>query len=111
MSTTELKTTENEAFIMLLWGLINDMVNGHTGLLRTVANRLDPTIEDRVHGNLKEFLEGQVTTLQNKRGRILKEIIEMVGEEQWINVIKENLASGFKIESHLWKKTGECELY
>jgi archaellum component FlaC len=74
--------TQQEAYAIHAQSNFYDAVNNHIGILNSVIDRLDKTIEDSVHGNLADLLQSEIDDLVKKRERVHRDTIQYVGGEE-----------------------------
>lgn len=93
-----------EAFALHMNSLFNDCVNNETGLLRRVAERLDPAVTDDTHGSIKDFLFRCCETQQKKLARAKDDIRNFVGgEDTYRRLAKEDFDAGYTISASAWR--------
>ena len=84
MADKAMSLTREEQFIVDMTSCLDDTINGHIGLLRRVAERMDESIMDEVHGSLQALLLGEIEDLQKKRLRGIEKIqVFAGGKESW----------------------------
>ena len=86
--------TVEEAFILLQKSHFDDCANGVCGLLRCLAERIDPEQEDEVQGNLKQFLLSCAQRLRDNNERSTREITEHFGEGRRKELARQFLEDG-----------------
>ena len=79
--------TREEQFIIDMTSCLNDTINGHIGLLKRVAERLDRGIMDSVHGCLRDLLWKETQDLERKRQRGMEKIHAFAGGEEAYHAI------------------------
>lgn len=88
------RMTVEEAFILLQKSHFDDCANNVCGLLRDVASRIDPDVEDEVQGSLKAFLLSCAQRLRDNNVRSFKEITEHLGEERCRELTRQFVEDG-----------------
>lgn len=95
--------TDFEAFVLHMRSMFMDALNNETGLLRCLAEDLDP---QGGMGHLKPLadrLRGMANELQKKLARVKNDIEEFVGCGARLNaLLQEDFDAGFKLSAYQW---------
>lgn len=95
--------TNPEAFALHMRSMFMDAINNETGLLRCLAENLDP---EGGLGHLKplaDHLRGMADELQKKLSRVNGDIEEFVGGEPRLHELyKEDFDAGLKLSAYQW---------
>jgi len=82
MAQVRMGILQDEALALYLLSIDAGAINSHIGLLRGVANRMDRSASDTVHGQLQSFLDGQCDELATDRERFNNIVNKYLGDRR-----------------------------
>jgi len=99
--------TSEQAFNLHMVSLFHDAINNHTGILKSVVDRLkllDNPPKDEIHGDVGELLGRLADTLQKKMNRAVNDIKQRLGGEEGYRLLnKEDFWADHGPSAHQWQ--------
>ena len=93
--------TNQEAFALHMRSMFMDALNGETGLLRCIAEKMSPDVMDDAHGCLRDTLLSMADALQKKLARVKGDIEEFCGgEDRLHDLFIQDFDSGFTLSAY-----------